>query len=161
MSDQSHPTTEPAAEPKEPAHEPAKLPPAEAAALAEKKYQHTDDKKKRDVIRAKYAPIRATITHAANGDRVALASALIQLTDLHQDQGGPIGEDVAADHLRSAGAALTTDRIGDAEVALAAALVLLPPGPVADKVVAARAAMTAGDEAKAIKQIDEALDKAA
>jgi hypothetical protein len=127
------------------------------------KYQHTETKQKRDAVRARFAPLRTTIAHAANGDRAALASALSQLADLHQ---GPLDDDTAADHLREAGAALTMDRVTDAQAALQAARGLLSPGLAADKVSAALDALagsegTADDDLDAaLKLIDEALAEA-
>lgn len=118
------------------------------------KYQHTEAKQKRDAVRARFAPLRATIAHAANGDRAALALALTQLADLHR---GPLDDDTAADHLREAGAALELGRAGDAEAALQAARGLLPAGPTTDKVAAAQDALAVGEEDAALKMIDEAL----
>jgi hypothetical protein len=118
------------------------------------KYRHTDEKLERDAIVAKFAPLRATIVHAGNGDRAALASALSQLADLHQR---PVAEDSPADHLRAAGAAIESGRNATAASALVAAHALLPAGMAADKTAAAEAALTAGDPEAALKLIDEAL----
>lgn len=118
------------------------------------KYLHTDEKLERDAIMAKFAPLRATIVHAGNGDRAALASALSQLTDLHQ---GPVAEDSPGDHLRAAGAAIESGRDATAASGLTAAHALLPAGMAADKTAAAEAALTAGDPEAALKLIDEAL----
>jgi hypothetical protein len=118
------------------------------------KYQHTGEKLERDSVLAKFAPLRAMIVHAVNGDRAALAAVLTHLTDLHQ---GPVAEDSPGDHLRAAGAAIESGRDATAAAALTAARALLPAGMAADKTVAAEAALAAGDPEAALKLIDEAL----
>jgi hypothetical protein len=118
------------------------------------KYQHTDEKLERDAVLAKFAPLRATIVHAGNGDRAALTSALSQLANLHQ---GPVGGDTAADHLRAAGAAIESGLDATAAAALTAAHAMLPAGEAADKTAAAQTALTAGDTETALSKIDAAL----
>jgi hypothetical protein len=118
------------------------------------KYRHTDEKLERDAIMAKFAPLRATIVHAGNGDRAALASALSQLTDLHQ---GPVAEDSPGDHLRTAGAAIESGQDATAAAALTTAHDILPAGDAANKTAAAHTALTEGDAALALAMIDAAL----
>ena len=118
------------------------------------KYRHNDEKLERDAVLAKFAPLRAIIVHAGNGDRAALASALSQLTDLHQ---GPVAEDSPGDHLRAAGAAIESGRDATAAAALTAAHAMLPAGEAAEKTAAAQTALTAGDTETALSKIDAAL----
>jgi len=116
MSETEHPAaavTEAKVEP------PAPAPTDEERAAAAEKYKPAPAKTARDEVRAFFAPLRAMIVHAANGDRTAMAAALTHLADLHQ--GGPLEDDRASDHLRTAGAAVEMGHIVEAQAALDAA----------------------------------------